>query len=176
MTAIVVAPAKRRTMPAQKPGESQQDYGTPRRFLNAVEHRFGPIAWDLAAHERNHVCDLWIGEEQNSLAVRWATELSGVLWLNPPFDDIAPWARKCAVEARRGARILMLTPASVGANWFWDNVNPHRDALVLTLAPRLTFVGETQPYPKDCILSAYGFGRVGFHRWKWSRDHAQGRP
>ncbi len=167
MTAVVVAPAKRRTMPEQKPGESQQDYGTPRVFLDPVEHRFGPISWDLAAHERNHVCDLWIGEEQNSLSVNWARDLAGVLWLNPPFDQIPAFARKCKLEASRGARVLLLTPASVGANWFWESVSPDEDALVLALSPRITFVGETNPYPKDLILSAYGFGSKGFHRWRW---------
>ena len=50
-------------MPAQKPGSSKQDYSTPRAFLDAVEKRFGRIKWDLAAHERNHVCDLWLGQQ-----------------------------------------------------------------------------------------------------------------
>ncbi len=158
---------RRKKMPAQTPGKSDQDYGTPREFILAVQHRFGRISWDLAAHEGNHVCDLWIGEQQDALSLNWAAELKGVLWLNPPFGDIPTWARKCAMEAKRGARILFLTPASVGTNWFWSHVNPHRDALVLPLSPRLTFVGETNPYPKDLMLSAYGFGTVGFDRWKW---------
>ncbi|HET9954140.1 MAG TPA: DNA N-6-adenine-methyltransferase [Polyangiaceae bacterium] len=158
---------RRRRMPEQRPSESKQDYATPRALIRAVEHRFGPIAWDLAAHKDNAVCDLWIGEQQDSLGVRWASELGGLLWLNPPFDRIEDFARKCAREAREGARILMLTPASVGANWFWDYCSPSRDALVLALTPRLTFEGETDPYPKDCVVSAYGFGTVGFERWQW---------
>lgn len=166
------APArKRRRMPRQKPGASVQDYGTPPELVRAAAHRFGAITWDLAAHERNAVSDLWIGEQQNSLSVAWSELSHGVLWLNPPFGAITPWARKCAREAARGARILLLTPASVGANWFWDYVAPH--ALVLALTPRLTFVGETQPFPKDCILSAFGFGRRGFKRWRWTLDHSR---
>jgi len=38
-----------RLVPAQKPGRSKQDYATPREFLDAVEQKFGPIGWDLAA-------------------------------------------------------------------------------------------------------------------------------
>jgi hypothetical protein len=163
-----VRPSKR-TMPEQKPGKSEQDVGTPRALIRAVEHRFGTINWDLAAHERNHVCDLWIGEKQNSLSVDWSFELSGVLWLNPPFGDIPPWARKCAREAKRGARIVMLTPASVGANWFWDYCNP-RWCLVLPLSPRPTFVGQDDPFPKDCMVTAFGFGLRGFERWLWTRE------
>src|SRR5690606_17204709 len=83
-------------MPAQKPGRSAQDYATPRVFLDAVERRFGRIRWDLAAHELNAVCDLWIGEHQDSLTVPWAEQCRGLCWLNPPFGDIEPWAAKCA--------------------------------------------------------------------------------
>lgn len=163
-----------RKMPAQKPGKSLQSYGTPRVFLDAVERRFGRIQWDLAANETNAICDLWIGERQNSLLVSWAESCSGLLWLNPPFADIDPWAKKCAVEARRGARILLLVPASVGANWYWEHVAPH--ASVLALAPRLMFdghvskkTGKPEPYPKDLILAVYGSGVTGFGRWLWQK-------
>lgn len=33
--------------------DSKQDYGTQRELLDAVEQRFGPIAFDLAAHRAN---------------------------------------------------------------------------------------------------------------------------
>lgn len=35
--------------------DSKQDYSTPRRFLDAVEKRFGTIVFDLAAHAGNHI-------------------------------------------------------------------------------------------------------------------------
>lgn len=158
---------KRRVMPAQTPGDSEQNYPTDRRLIRAIERdrRFGPLVWDLAANETNAVCDLWIGEEQDSLRVNWSQLSTGLLWLNPPFGNIAPWARKCALESQRGARILFLTPASVGSNWYWDHVA--ENALVLALTPRLVFEGETDPYPKDCILSCFGFGVTGLYRWQW---------
>ena len=37
------------TMPAQKPGRSKQNYGTPDAFIKAVEDRYGPLMFDLAA-------------------------------------------------------------------------------------------------------------------------------
>lgn len=42
-----------RTMPAQKPGRSKQDYSTPAAFISAVKSQFqtGPFAYDLAADE-----------------------------------------------------------------------------------------------------------------------------
>jgi phage N-6-adenine-methyltransferase len=141
-------------------------------FLDAVEKRFGKISWDLAASQTNAVCDLWIGEKQNSLLQDWH-RLHGLLWLNPPFADIAPWAKKCALEAAKGARIVLLIPAAVGSEWFREHVHPH--AFTLALNPRLTFSGETTPYPKDCMLSVFSAGIRGFDVWRWRADKARGR-
>lgn len=156
-------------MPPQRPHRSKQDVGTPRDFLDAVERRFGRIKVDLAARADNAVAPLLITPEEDSLTVPWGERFPGKLaWLNPEFSDLGPWAAKCAHEAgvqAPGLRVLLLTPASVGAEWFAEHV--HRQALVLALRPRLTFVGHTQAYPKDCILSCYGFGAPGFELWRW---------
>lgn len=159
------------SMPAQKPGASKQDYETPREFLDAVEARFGPLHVDLAARDDNAKAPKWITPEQDSLSVRWAHRFPRHrAWLNPEFARIDPWAAKCAKEARSeespmGIYIFMLTPASVGANWFANHV--HGKAMVYALSPRLTFVGETQAYPKDCVLSVFGYGVAGFDVWRW---------
>jgi phage N-6-adenine-methyltransferase len=154
-----------KTMPRQKRGESRQDYATDRSFIDAVQARFGELSFDLAAIADNTVVPgAYFDEQRNSLSQSWHL-ISGVLWLNPPFSNIAPWARKCALEARQGARILFLTPASVGSDWFEKHV--HRHAFVLALTSRLRFVGAKDPYPKDCMLSVYGQGINGFDTWKW---------
>ena len=67
---------------------------------------------------------------------------------------------------RAGSRIFLLTPASIGANWFAEHV--YGKAHVLALQGRLTFVGHKQPYPKDCILSVYGV-KPGFSVWDWRK-------
>lgn len=153
-----------RKMPAQKRGESRQDYGTPPELKAALERRFGPLAFDLAATAENTlVPGAYFDEWRNSLVQDWA-RIGGTLFLNPPFAQIMPWAKKCRAEAEQGARILMLVPAAVGSVWFATHV--HRHALVLALVGRITFVGETQPYPKDCMIAAYGWG-VGFDCWRW---------
>lgn len=145
-------------------GGSRQDYATPHDFVAAVEKRFGIINCDLAASKENTKGQIWLDEKINSLAQEWH-KIKGNLWLNPPFDNIKPWAEKCALEATVGAKILFLTPASVGSNWFSNFV--HRKALVLALNGRITFVGQKDPYPKDCILSCYNFGEIGFDTWNW---------
>jgi phage N-6-adenine-methyltransferase len=150
-------------MPAQKPGKSKQDYATPRPFLDAVEARFGRINFDLAASAHNKAVDAYFDERKDSLQQTWC-RLPGLLWLNPPFGNIDPWAEKCAAEMRKGARIAFLTPASVGANWFQAHVVP--SAHVLELSPRLSFDGE-HPFPKDLVLAIFYAGLTGRSPWRW---------
>jgi hypothetical protein len=91
------------------------------------------------------------------------------LWLNPPFANIEPWAKKCVeTETCSWRRIFFLTPASVGARWFERHV--FGKARVLFLGKRLTFVGEKDPYPKDCMISVFG-EKPGFAFWDWSKPH-----
>ena len=151
-------------MPAQKPGQSFQSYGTPWALIHAIEKRFGAFSVDLAASRENKKAPLFISEERNSLIQPWHT-LTGLLWLNPPFAHLAPWAAKCAAEAELGARIIMLTPASVGSNWFAEHCEGK--ARTLFIRPRIIYEGETTPYPKDCMLTLWGFGAPGYELWKW---------
>jgi phage N-6-adenine-methyltransferase len=155
------------TGPSMRRGKSKQNYQTPPDFISAVEKRFGMITFDLAADADNCVTGEHFDVEQDSLAQDW-TKHDGLLWLNPPFADLAPWAARCAAFAGPSTRILLLTPASIGSNWFADHV--HGKALVLALSPRLQFVGAADPYPRDLILSCYGFGVAGFDVWRWREN------
>lgn len=149
-------------------GGSRQDYETPQALIVAIERRFGPITFDLAASSANAKAPLYFTEEDDSLVQNWAAH-TGLHFLNPPFRHIAPWAAKCASEAALGARIAFLVPAAVGSVWFETHV--HRRAMVLALQPRLCFDGK-HPYPKDCVLCLFGpLGEVpwspGFDLWRW---------
>jgi hypothetical protein len=158
--------------PTIKRGHSKQDYGTPQEFLRAVKRLLGIqyFAIDLAATKVNTCAPVWLGPDVgiDSLQAEWTELLNGGWgWLNPPFSNIAPWAAKCRAEAMKGAKIAFLVPASVGSNWYRDSV--HDVAEVLFLNGRLTFVGETQPFPKDCLLALYDHEtyRASHDVWKW---------
>jgi hypothetical protein len=165
--------------PTQKPGKSRQDYRTPPEFLRAVAREFHVAVWgyDLAATAENRVnlemasvtYHLGPGSKiaENALAVDWS-QLPGQdfcdMFLNPPFADIEPWVSKCARTVRRG-RIFMLVPAAVGSNWYALHV--HARAHVIAISPRLTFQGESAPYPKDIVLLEWSGVKGGFSTWRW---------
>lgn len=153
--------------PTIRKGKSKQDYATPDDFLNAVRGRFGEIVVDLAADKENAICPLrYFDETTNSLNMDWGKCFDGNLWLNPPYNDILPWVKKCTeTDLGPDKRILVLVPASVGSGWY--RLFVERQAYVLALNPRLTFKGCTTPYPKDCILAVYGQGLTGFKTWRW---------
>jgi phage N-6-adenine-methyltransferase len=184
MTKVGPVPAvlvSNRVMPAQKPGRSIQNYGTPPEFILAVKRRFRikDFEYDLAAEAENTKAEYFYDEEEDSLKQHWET-LVGPLWLNPPFGHIEPWAEKCKISTRtRGRAIYFLTPASVGASWFarhvWRDCN---HAGVLALEGRLSFDGKA-PYPKDCCLTVFraglslkqfGFDHERFDVWDWREE------
>jgi hypothetical protein len=154
--------------PRQKPGKSRQDYCTPPELLRAIERDFNVTRWaaDLACDASNKICEVGYGPGspfgEDSFQADW--KIPGDLYLNPPFADIEPWVRKCATTERVG-RIFQLAPASVGSNWYLGLV--HGRAHVIAISPRVTFQGETSPYPKDLVLLEWGRVRGGFSTWRW---------
>jgi phage N-6-adenine-methyltransferase len=166
-------PTMPKQMPAQKPNRSKQDYCTPKAFLAAVRSRLQiqDFDIDLAATAENTVTTRFYATAQNSLIQPW-TVGDGWNFLNPPFADLAPWVEKAWAEAQRGARTAVLVPAAVGSNWWRDCV--HGKAHVLLLNGRITFVGETQGYPKDCCLLLYGPSIVPqYSVWTWTKQVRQ---
>lgn len=157
------------SMPVQKPGRSKQDYGTPPEFLAAVKDRLGITEFDidLAASEHNTCAPLHYNEELDALKQNWAIG-NGWNWLNPPFTHIEPWVKRAYEQSvKYGVKTAVLVPAGVGSNWWRDWV--HRKATVLLLNGRLTFVGETTCYPKDCCLLLYSLPDMGvqYSVWSW---------
>jgi phage N-6-adenine-methyltransferase len=160
--------------------ESKQDYSTPDEFVRAVERRWGPISFDLAADADNSKAPKnvagtgkknWFDEQDDSLVQEWHKLPGGLLWLNPPFRRIEPWAKKCAQESvlSRDHIILLLVPAAVGANWYAKWCYPFARTVALT--GRICFI-PGQPFPKDCMLCVYGPPEVEdnqFEVWDWRK-------
>lgn len=173
--------------------ESSGDIWTPWEFIHAVEAKFGLIGWDLAAtlqSSRAHYTGFHITAEQDTFRFSWASLPNPhgdygrdrpLLWLNPPYADIVPWAEKCVAESAEGAEVLLLVPGSIGAKWYWQAVEPF--ATVYSVG-RIVFDNcfdkegkrVTTPYPKDLILAHYHPQRMlkPMQRWEWKKEVTNG--
>ncbi len=163
--------------PSQGKNLHEGVYGTPLEFLSAVDAVF-PIFFDLAADSKNQVgnkLDLdrdgkpmrFFNEETDSLKQDWASLCKyrlDFLWLNPPFDHIALWAKKCAEEAAKGARVILFVPQGTQK---WNLDFCQRNSLELRLDGRMKFDGHDFVYPKDMSIFIFGIGIVGSAIWSW---------
>ena len=165
--------------PKQKPNRSEQVVRTPPEFLAAVQERFGPIFWDLAASADNRVAARHLGPGsktgEDALANDWAMlpmERGSIRWCNPPHGASRLWVKKASEQRESMLEpAVLLLPASVGSNWFAEHV--HGRALSLAIRPRLKFVGQTAPYPKDLMICVYGrWVEPGFGLWRWKEDES----
>jgi phage N-6-adenine-methyltransferase len=153
---------------------SRQDYATPWGFVKAVEKDFKiDFIWDLAASSSNAVTEKHFDKKTNSLIENWCDlPNDGAWWLNPPYDDIGSWVKKCKNTSKiinKLFNIFVLVPASVSTNWFADHVFDVAD--VYFVRPRITFVGAKHPYPRDLMLLRYWHeGGQLFSCYKWDQN------
>lgn len=162
-------------MPEQKPHKSEQVVVTPDTFMDAVKKRLDlgdeGFMRDLAANADNTKADWFYTEEDDALKCQWTfnMEYHGWNWCNPPYSDLGPWVEKAWAESRKGAKIAMLIPASVGSNYWAKWVDGK--AYVTFLNGRITFVGHKGPYPKDLVLLLYTpYLNGGSCVWRWKDD------
>lgn len=153
---------------------SIQDHATPPVFLGAVQRQFGcRLILDLAALPENRKCDRFFSPEFDSLRQDWKKTLDTdvdewveedrAAWLNPVFRGVDPWMEKCKTEAAKGCRIVSLTLASLGTGWYRDHVEGQ--GLTMVLRKRMVFMGQKDPFPKELMLTLWGFGLTGFGFW-----------
>lgn len=139
-------------------------------FLLAAARKLGikEFVFDLAADAQNAICPEFYDESDDALGEGVSWVFDGIAWLNPPFGKIGGWVKKACSEAENGATIAVLIPASIGARWWIDYVVGK--CRIIPLDGRIVFVGQTDPYPKDCALLVYGQQQLhGYDpAWKWT--------
>lgn len=166
--------------PTLKRGKSSSDIWTPQAFVDACVDKFGLLTVDLAASAVNSKAPYFYSEADNALAPDKLWRIFPRLcWLNPPFANITPWVTKCATEYQFGWKGLLLVPASIGANWYWQHVEPHSNVYSVG---RMRFdncfdeQGEpvTTEYAKDLILCHYdkSIPHLPMRRWEWKKELA----
>lgn len=170
--------------PSINRAESSGDIWTPWAFIEAIEATFGSVRVDLAASgPESAKADVYIPPSVDSLTQDWYYDYyrkhsrNGLMYLNPPYSNIAPWVKKCAETYKHNEQveIMLLVPASIGTNWFWDYV---WDYSTVYSVGRMVFdncfdrkTGQlvSTVYPKDLILCHYTNttpSRV-LQRWPW---------
>jgi site-specific DNA-methyltransferase (adenine-specific) len=156
--------------------DSIQDRATPQSLVDQIAQQFGvTFVIDLAASGDNKKCNYFIPECDNSLVSPWKTIISSVYkglnnpcgFLNPPFKSVTPWMEKCKIESAKGCKIISLTLSSLGSNWYRDHVEGN--ALSLILRDRVTFDGCKDPFPKECMITLWGFQMTGLSFWSWKK-------
>lgn len=170
-----------RVMPKQKPGRSKQNYETPEDLLDAIRKRLKItiFIFDFACSLKNKKAARGWTQRDDSLskkASEWVSVLCGRWgWLNPPFAKIAPWAKKCLAVHKRGGKIALLVPASVGSNWYRDYIHDQSGVTVLFLNGRPKFDGKNG-FPKDCMLVLFtGTDSEMFETdvWTWKNKESE---
>lgn len=146
-----------RKMPRQKPGRSKQNYATPEDLIYAVLKRLKitSFKFDFAADKKNSKGKKFWSKKDDALAQSpyyWSIVCRhGWGWLNPPFANIAKWAKACRRAMAMGANIAFLVPASVGSNWFLKYIWEESGVTVIYLNGRPCFDGKAG-FPKDCMI------------------------
>jgi phage N-6-adenine-methyltransferase len=157
--------------------DSKQDHATPPVLLGATGRQFGCVfGLDLAANESNAKCSRYLTPAIDSLAQDWTATLAAeteedrfwredhlAAWLNPPFRGVGAWMEKCREESEKGCRIVSLTLASLGTTWYRKHVEGR--ALSFILRKRVTFLGQKDPFPKELMVTLWGFGLSGLAFW-----------
>jgi len=98
-----------------------EDYTTSSNVFDPLDAKFY-FTLDAADTKANAKCSDFISPEQDSLKTPW----SGVVWLNPPFRDLAKWAQKCVDEQKRGVTTVALFPIT-NSFWMKDVVLPNAE-------------------------------------------------
>lgn len=99
-----------------KTPESIRDlWRTPKAVFDFYDRRFN-FTVDVAASNENHLCDMWITAEEDSLNPD--TEWGVSNWVNPPYSNIMPWVERAISQSNNGDVVVMLIPADTSVKWF----------------------------------------------------------
>jgi hypothetical protein len=149
--------------PNSAPELGQQNYRTPKAFLEACARRghWSRYGWDLACTPEDCVAVKggYFYPDFDALERDWR-ELGNLLcWCNPPFAQAGAFARKAAES---GIRAHLLVPVALGTVWWRKYV--HQRALVAGVGRVRFLKPDGTPMPaainRDCAVLHYGPGVV----------------
>jgi site-specific DNA-methyltransferase (adenine-specific) len=142
---------------ATSPVKENNEWATPQWFFDYFNSIYD-FKVDLAATDRNTKCGIYLTKAQNSLNQDWS-QYKGWLWCNPPYGRQLPqWVEKAYIEMKKGAKICMLIPASVGTN-YWAKYIINKVPFIWFIEGRIRFVDPlsqiTDPPKYDSALIVF---------------------
>ena len=128
---------------------------TPPQIINRVyeEYADGPKSAMFDPCPEN-----WDGEV-DGLAIDWP--LNRLVFVNPPYSEMAAWSAKIAEQAARGVTIALLIPVRTDTRYFHDHLLPNLHCIEL-LKGRVKFIhpetlesGKAAPFPSMIVYFNY---------------------
>ncbi len=129
----------------------KNQWGTPKQVFTHWDKDLHFVA-DMAASDRNHLCDQYVTKQENAHSFCWATRYwtdrslpAPCVWVNSPFKQESPsdytledWIKKALTEANYGLKVCMLLPYQ-GAK-YWDSLIFTRASKIWLIGGRLAFI------------------------------------
>lgn len=139
-----------------------QFWETPTELISTLEENQGvKFTIDLSATKENKKAPLWVGPG-SSIAedlLAWNPPFNThEAWLNPPYENLAPWAEWVARNSPNFTSISVLVPGDFSTKW-WETFYKSANVSLL-LTPRVGFVNPdtgkpVQGNPKPNTLFCY---------------------
>lgn len=123
---------------------THHDWATPQELVDTLPFNFD---LDVCATLDNAKCSEFISPQMDALHPD--RDWPGVCWMNPPFNQVAPFIEKAAAQAINGSLIVALIPARPETYWFhtvWAQAS-----LIVFLGRRVTF---SRPH-SDCTNAPF---------------------
>lgn len=112
------------------PEDVRGAWRTPRPIYQAMDAEFRFIA-DVAASAHNALHPVFLTEEDDAL-YGWHHLGPGMVWCNPPYDDILVWVEVAADCCARGAGCVMLVPCDPSVGWWTAALSSVSEIRIIT--------------------------------------------
>ena len=130
---------------------NSDEWTTPRWLFDRLNKRF-QFTLDAAAAKENALCHYYFTKEEDGLQFRWDNQR---VFCNPPYSNIAKWAKHFSEQADRANLIVALVPARVDTAWWQDHIA--KADFVHFIRGRLRFGDSKNSAPFPSAL-AFWFG------------------
>ena len=124
------------------------EWSTPPDFFAKLDSEFH-FTVDVAATSENAKCVNYFTREQDGLKQEW----TGIVWCNPPYDDIGKWLEKAHASAKDGVTVVCLIPARTCTNWWHNFIEPYAE--VRFIRGRLKFGGMKTSAPFPSVIAIF---------------------